>query len=82
MRHKLTGKIERRLDEHVPVSGPGQAAALRGRRPLMAATEDQVESIVFNANDGSQVQAPPLNEGVLTILLDLHAGIIVACPST
>lgn len=48
--------------------------------PSMAATEDQVKIIPFSAHDGSQVQAPPLNEGVMAFLLDLHAKLLLGIP--
>lgn len=48
--------------------------------PSVTAPEDQVTFLLYDARSGAKIDAPPIDEGVMAFLLDLHAHLLLGIP--
>ncbi len=48
--------------------------------PTVDAPEDRMKFLLFDARDGAHVDTPPLDEGVMAFLLELHANLLLGIP--
>ncbi len=48
--------------------------------PSMGATEDEVEILQYDARNGARLDAPPVDEGVMAFILELHAHLLMGIP--
>jgi uncharacterized iron-regulated membrane protein len=48
--------------------------------PSLNATQDQAKILLYDARDGRTVDAPPVNEGVMAFLLELHSQLLLGIP--
>ncbi len=48
--------------------------------PSVTAPEDQVTFLLYDARSGAKIDAPPIDEGVVAFLLDLHAHLLLGIP--
>lgn len=50
--------------------------------PAVDAPESRMTTLPFDARSGALLRAPPLDEGVMAFLLDLHASLLLGLPGT
>lgn len=48
--------------------------------PTLVADEDEGKLLLFDARSGEPIDAPPLDEGVMAFLLELHAHLLLGIP--
>ncbi len=50
--------------------------------PAVDAPNEQLETLQFDTRSGKHLDAPPIDEGVMALLLDLHTSLLLGLPGT